>query len=55
MKRVPEVVQFYQSLMKRDAKKEPVSVTSGVAKNTEARNDMIGEIANRSAHLLAVS
>jgi hypothetical protein len=55
MKRVPEVVQFYQSLMKRDAKKEPVSVTSGVAKSTEARNDMIGEIANRSAHLLAVS
>ncbi len=55
MQRVPEVVQFYQSLMKRDAKKEPVSVTSGVAKSTEARNDMIGEIANRSAHLLAVS
>jgi hypothetical protein len=55
VQRVPEVVQFYQSLMKRDAKKEPVSVTSGVAKSTEARNDMIGEIANRSAHLLAVS
>ncbi|CAK9273554.1 unnamed protein product [Sphagnum jensenii] len=54
VQRVPEVVQFYQSLMKRDAKKEPVSATSGVAKSTEARNDMIGEIANRSAHLLAI-
>jgi hypothetical protein len=55
MQRVPEVVQFYQSLMKRAARKESLSATSGAAKNPEARSNMIGEIANRSTHLLAVS
>ncbi|CAK9214115.1 unnamed protein product [Sphagnum troendelagicum] len=54
MQRVPEVVQFYQSLMKRAARKESLSATSGAAKNPEARSNMIGEIANRSTHLLAI-
>ncbi|KAK8928182.1 hypothetical protein KSP39_PZI017169 [Platanthera zijinensis] len=53
--RAPELVEFYQSLMKREAKKESVSVnstTSGSA--SDARSNMIGEIANKSTFLLAV-
>lgn len=51
--RAPEVVEFYQSLMKRDAKVAVANSGSGI--NPDARNDMIGEIENRSTHLLAVS
>jgi hypothetical protein len=52
--RAPEIVEFYQSLMKREAKKETslVSVSSNVS---DARSNMIGEIENRSTFLLAVS
>ena len=51
--RAPEIVEFYQSLMKRDAKTALANTAGG--NNPEARNNMIGEIENRSAHLLAVS
>ncbi|XP_057493857.1 protein CHUP1, chloroplastic-like isoform X2 [Actinidia eriantha] len=50
--RVPEVVEFYHSLMRRDSRRE----SSGAAAEATAANtrDMIGEIENRSAHLLAI-
>ncbi|KAK1419817.1 hypothetical protein QVD17_29178 [Tagetes erecta] len=52
--RAPELVEFYQSLMKREAKKD-TSIISTVASNTaDARSNMIGEIENRSTFLLAV-
>ncbi|KAG0560087.1 hypothetical protein KC19_10G153600 [Ceratodon purpureus] len=50
--RAPEVVEFYQSLMKRDAKSAVAATAGGT--NPEARNNMIGEIENRSTHLLAI-
>ncbi|KAI4371765.1 hypothetical protein MLD38_010078 [Melastoma candidum] len=60
VKRVPEVVEFYHSLMRRDTRRDtgnggptaPDSA-SAVAATTSAR-DMIGEIENRSTHLLAI-
>ncbi|XP_057841601.2 protein CHUP1, chloroplastic [Cryptomeria japonica] len=55
MQRAPQVVEFYQSLMKRDVKKD--SSGSGLvdAPNVaNARSSMIGEIENRSSHLLAI-
>lgn len=53
--RAPELVEFYQSLMKREAKKDTTSLISGGSSNTsEARSNMIGEIANKSSFLLAV-
>ncbi|XP_068637620.1 protein CHUP1, chloroplastic [Aristolochia californica] len=52
--RAPELVEFYQSLMKREAKKETMSVASSAFSAVEARSNMIGEIENRSAFLLAV-
>ncbi|KAI3696204.1 hypothetical protein L1987_79214 [Smallanthus sonchifolius] len=52
--RAPELVEFYQSLMKREAKKD-TSIISTIASNTaDARSNMIGEIENRSTFLLAV-
>ncbi|XP_077253732.1 hydroxyproline-rich glycoprotein family protein [Tasmannia lanceolata] len=54
--RAPELVEFYQSLMKREAKKDPTSISS-TASNAGAadiRSNMIGEIENRSTFLLAV-
>ncbi|KAG9450113.1 hypothetical protein H6P81_010078 [Aristolochia fimbriata] len=52
--RAPELVEFYQSLMKREAKKETTLVSSSASSAVEARNNMIGEIENRSSFLLAV-
>lgn len=52
--RAPELVEFYQSLMKREAKKEIISVPSTTSTIVDARSNMIGEIANRSTFLLAV-
>ncbi|XP_066314651.1 protein INCREASED PETAL GROWTH ANISOTROPY 1-like [Miscanthus floridulus] len=55
VRRVPEVVEFYHSLMRRESKRdggvagEPAN-GGGVA----TTRDMIGEIENRSAHLLAI-
>lgn len=52
--RAPEVVEFYQSLMKREAKKDTSSLTSSTSNTASARSNMIGEIENRSSFLLAV-
>ena len=54
MRRVPEVVEFYHSLMRRDSKRESGSGVPDAPAAANARN-MIGEIENRSAYLLAVS
>lgn len=55
VKRAPELVEFYQSLMKREAKKDTSSLTSSTSNATNTRNSMIGELENRSSFLLAVS
>eukprot|EP00262_Sarcandra_glabra_P012925 TRINITY_DN3443_c0_g1_i1.p1 TRINITY_DN3443_c0_g1~~TRINITY_DN3443_c0_g1_i1.p1 ORF type:complete len:1019 (+),score=261.68 TRINITY_DN3443_c0_g1_i1:796-3852(+) len=52
--RAPELVEFYQSLMKREAKKDTSSMISSASNAADARSNMIGEIANRSTFLLAV-
>ncbi|KAJ7570171.1 hypothetical protein O6H91_01G108800 [Diphasiastrum complanatum] len=55
MQRAPQVVEFYQSLMKRDAKKD--NATGGPTNSgnfKDAQHNMIGEIENRSSHLLAI-
>uniref|UniRef100_A0A0D9WXC8 Protein CHUP1, chloroplastic n=1 Tax=Leersia perrieri TaxID=77586 RepID=A0A0D9WXC8_9ORYZ len=52
--RAPEVVEFYQSLMKREAKKDTSSLGSMTSSVSDVRSNMIGEIENRSAFLLAV-
>ncbi|XP_074338552.1 protein INCREASED PETAL GROWTH ANISOTROPY 1-like isoform X2 [Apium graveolens] len=50
VRRAPEVVEFYHSLMRRDSRRD---CGKGAAATANAR-DMIGEIENRSTHLLAV-
>lgn len=52
--RAPELVEFYQSLMKREAKKDTVSLLTSTSNVSDARSNMIGEIENRSTFLLAV-
>ncbi|KAF8040203.1 hypothetical protein BT93_B2437 [Corymbia citriodora subsp. variegata] len=52
--RAPELVEFYQTLMKREAKKDTSSLISSTANVSDARSNMIGEIENRSTFLLAV-
>uniref|UniRef100_A0A7N0TZB9 Protein CHUP1, chloroplastic n=1 Tax=Kalanchoe fedtschenkoi TaxID=63787 RepID=A0A7N0TZB9_KALFE len=52
--RAPELVEFYQSLMKREAKKDPTAIVPSGSSTNEARSNMIGEIENRSTFLLAV-
>ncbi|XP_043698687.1 protein CHUP1, chloroplastic-like isoform X2 [Telopea speciosissima] len=55
VQRAPEVVEFYHSLMKRDSRKEPSS--GGICDAPDVANvhsSMIGEIENRSSHLLAI-
>lgn len=52
--RAPELVEFYQSLMKREAKKEAATMASAASNVGDVRNNMIGEIENRSAFLLSV-
>ncbi|XP_010528037.1 PREDICTED: protein CHUP1, chloroplastic-like [Tarenaya hassleriana] len=53
--RAPELVEFYQSLMKREAKKDGSSLPAlGGSNASDARSNMIGEIENRSTFLLAV-
>ncbi|XP_047094652.1 protein CHUP1, chloroplastic-like [Lolium rigidum] len=51
--RAPEVVEFYQSLMKREAK-NTTSLGSKTSNVSDNRSNMIGEIENRSTFLLAV-
>ncbi|KAI4296892.1 hypothetical protein L6164_036812 [Bauhinia variegata] len=55
VRRVPEVVEFYHSLMRRDSQPRRES-SSGAAEVPATANprDMIGEIENRSTHLLAI-
>ncbi|XP_054800407.1 protein CHUP1, chloroplastic [Prosopis cineraria] len=55
MRRVPEVVEFYHSLMRRDShsRRDSGSPATEVPTTANAR-DMIGEIENRSAHLHAI-
>ncbi|EOY02159.1 hypothetical protein QUC31_013406 [Theobroma cacao] len=52
--RAPELVEFYQTLMKREAKKDTSSLISPTSNPSDARSNMIGEIENRSSFLLAV-
>ncbi|KAK7275177.1 hypothetical protein RIF29_16286 [Crotalaria pallida] len=53
--RAPQLVEFYQTLMKREAKKDTSSLLSSSTSNaSDARSNMIGEIENRSTFLLAV-
>lgn len=52
--RAPELVEFYQSLMKRESKKDTSSLISTSSNVSDARSNMIGEIENRSSFLLAV-
>ncbi|XP_031268273.1 protein CHUP1, chloroplastic-like [Pistacia vera] len=54
VRRIPEVVEFYHSLMRRDSRRDSgASVAEALPASANAR-DMIGEIENRSAHLLAI-
>ncbi|KAK6932660.1 hypothetical protein RJ641_002284 [Dillenia turbinata] len=53
VRRVPEVVEFYHSLMRRDSRRDSGANVGDVPATANAR-DMIGEIENRSAHLLAI-
>lgn len=56
VRRIPEVVEFYHSLMRRDSSFRRDSGASGAGPDAGATaKDMIGEIENRSSHLLAVS
>ncbi|KAE8661394.1 Protein CHUP1 [Hibiscus syriacus] len=52
--RAPELVEFYQTLMKREAKKDTSSLISTTSNTSDATSNMIGEIENRSSFLLAV-
>ncbi|KAL6553272.1 hypothetical protein OROGR_007114 [Orobanche gracilis] len=56
VRRVPEVVEFYHSLMRRDSHIRRDSSVGGVGDGTAGAmaKDMIGEIENRSAHLLCL-
>ncbi|KAK4488048.1 hypothetical protein RD792_003790 [Penstemon davidsonii] len=55
VQRAPQVVEFYHSLMKRDSRKECLnSGTTDVSEVANVRSSMIGEIENRSSHLLAI-
>ncbi|KAL3820348.1 hypothetical protein ACJIZ3_006253 [Penstemon smallii] len=59
VRRVPEVVEFYHSLMRRDSNCRRDS-SGGGSSSADAQaaganaKDMIGEIENRSTHLLAI-
>ncbi|CAH9130440.1 unnamed protein product [Cuscuta epithymum] len=54
MVRVPEVVEFYHSLMRRDSRRESGGSCDASAPAVAMAKDMIGEIENRSSHLLAI-
>ncbi|VVB12571.1 unnamed protein product [Arabis nemorensis] len=60
VRRVPEVVEFYHSLMRRDSTNSRRDSTGGGNSAAEAilassnARDMIGEIENRSVYLLAI-
>ncbi|KAE9619317.1 hypothetical protein Lal_00047760 [Lupinus albus] len=52
--RAPELLEFYQTLMKLEGKKDISSLISSTTNAFDARNNTIGEIENRSSFLLAV-
>ncbi|XP_019428906.1 PREDICTED: protein CHUP1, chloroplastic-like isoform X1 [Lupinus angustifolius] len=52
--RAPELLEFYQTLMKGDIKKDTSSLISSKINASDARSNMIGETENRSSFLLAV-
>jgi len=55
VRRAPEVVEFYHSLMRRESKRDGAAACDAASGGgVAAARDMIGEIENRSAHLLAV-
>ncbi|XP_041992468.1 protein CHUP1, chloroplastic-like [Salvia splendens] len=54
VRRVPEVAEFYHSLMRRDATCRKDSAGGDPLVAGATAKDMIGEIENRSAHLLAI-
>jgi Wiskott-Aldrich syndrome protein len=55
VRRVPEVVEFYHSMMRRESKRDGCAASDAAnGGGAAATRDMIGEIENRSAHLLAV-
>ncbi|RCV26454.1 hypothetical protein SETIT_5G246500v2 [Setaria italica] len=55
VRRVPEVVEFYHSLMRRESKRDGCAASEAAnGGGVAAARDMIGEIENRSAHLLAI-
>ncbi|KAL8138398.1 hypothetical protein V2J09_004399 [Rumex salicifolius] len=55
VKRAPQVVELYHSLMKRDLRKESAgSAVCDASTPSNVRSTMIDEIENRSAHLLAI-
>ncbi|KAK3431233.1 hypothetical protein EUGRSUZ_E02711 [Eucalyptus grandis] len=56
VRRVPEVVEFYHSLMRRDSRRDSSggAAAADAPPATAKSRDMIGEIENRSTHLLAI-
>ncbi|CAK9321286.1 unnamed protein product [Citrullus colocynthis] len=55
VQRAPQVVEFYHSLMKRDSRKDSCNgAICNVPDVSNVRSSMIGEIENRSSHLLAI-
>ncbi|KAF8029493.1 hypothetical protein BT93_E2026 [Corymbia citriodora subsp. variegata] len=56
VRRVPEVVEFYHSLMRRESRRDSGggSAAADAPPATANARDMIGEIENRSTHLLAI-
>ncbi|KNA07824.1 hypothetical protein SOVF_168290 [Spinacia oleracea] len=52
VKRVPEVVEFYHSLMRRDSRRDSGAGTAEVT--ASSARDLVGEIENRSVYLLAI-
>ncbi|XP_072967874.1 protein CHUP1, chloroplastic-like [Typha angustifolia] len=55
MQRAPQVAELYHSLMKRDSRKDSCGGgTCEVPNVANVRSSMIGEIENRSSHLMAI-
>lgn len=54
VRRVPEVMEFYRSLMRKDSQNENKTSPMGFLQVVNSRN-MIGEIENKSTYLSAVS
>ncbi|KAL6644890.1 hypothetical protein ACP70R_016498 [Stipagrostis hirtigluma subsp. patula] len=53
VQRVPEVVELYRTLVRREGKNDAKSGSAGIPVATNNR-EMIGEIENRSAYVLAI-